>query len=150
MGFNLIGHYPVSQDGAYFRMNQFMWSPLGDLLHDICNRKILCKCHHWHSSDEDGLRLTEALAGEGWERRSRAHVVTFTSYQACAKKRGTRHAIDARDNLRAIEAGRKKAAVMARRREEGKVTEFSNIALTRELAERFAVFLKDCGGFKIC
>jgi hypothetical protein len=38
MGFDLIGRYPVSEKGSYFRMNQFMWPPFVDLLHDICAR----------------------------------------------------------------------------------------------------------------
>jgi hypothetical protein len=71
-----------------------------------------------------------------------------TCYQSRAKRRGGRHARDARGNLAAIESAR--AEAQRRAGASGNVTEYSDIPITREDAERFVTFLKDCGGFRIC
>jgi hypothetical protein len=106
MGFDLIGRYPVSEEGSYFRMNQFMWPPFVDLLHDICARDILHKCRLWYSSDEDGLDEKHALAlakdlqnrieDGSVEKALERRRYDFASYQIRAKRRGGRHARDAR------------------------------------------------------
>jgi hypothetical protein len=158
MGFDLLGRYPVSEEGSYFRMNQFMWPPFIDLLHDISARDILRKCRLWYSSDEDGLDEKHALAlakdlqnriDDGTvEKALERRRYGFASYQSRAKRRGGRHARDARGNLAAIESARAEAQRKAR--PSGNVTESSDIPITREDAERFVTFLKDCGGYRIC
>jgi hypothetical protein len=159
MGFDLFGRYPVSDAGGYFRMNQFTWLPFVDLLHDLCDRKILCKCHHWYSSDGDGLAEKDALAlaknllarieDGSVQRALEQGDYTFASYQARAKKRGGRFAEYARGNLKAIEEARAEAERMAAG-SDGKLREYSDLPVLVEHAEQFAEFLKDSGGFRIC
>jgi hypothetical protein len=158
MGFDLIGRYPVSEEGSYFRMNQFMWPPFVDLLHDICARDILRKCRLWYSSDEDGLDEKHALAlakdlqnrieDGSVEKALERTRYDFASYQTRAKRRGGRYARDARGNLAAIESAR--AEAQRRAGASKNVTEYSDIPITRKHAEQFVAFLKDCGGFRIC
>ena len=61
MGMDVFGNAPSAPEGKYFRNNVWHWRPLAIYIEQVAP-KIYAKCKGWHYNDGDGLDKANALA----------------------------------------------------------------------------------------
>jgi hypothetical protein len=172
MGMDVYGVKPKNEKGEYFRNNVWWWRPLADF---ICNNydDIASGCESWHSNDGDGLdgALAESLAWSIKEDIANGKVGDYEKQynewrsslprEACnlCECTGIRtdtiameHGMSSKELSPEIQAltGRTHGWCNACNGVGTKESWLSYYPFEAENVARFAEFLENCGGFRIC
>jgi hypothetical protein len=143
MGTDVIGMNPTSDVGREFRHTCEAWHPLAEYVCEIAP-EITSRCTYWHSNDYDGLSeddargLAEILQREIDSGRTEAYVrlrqseLKLMPNERCEICNGTGDP-DKNDILCS----------------ECNWEEHTEYALRTQNVQRFATFLRVCGGFQI-
>jgi hypothetical protein len=161
MGMDVYGYAPNNEPGKYFGMGALGWYPLADYLCEIAP-EITSKCRYWRSNDSDGLNgedsmlLADLLQKEIDSGRSEKYVQLFHSQNElppdgpCPFCHGT--GIMENPTLGPSPEGSNKGGIVciicSGERFIGPAAaqgEFSAKNL-----QKFAAYLRCCGGFQIC
>jgi hypothetical protein len=176
MGMDVFGNNPVSEQGEYFRANVWWWSPLADYCCQVAP-EISARCRYWHSNDGDGLDARDAVAlAEALQReltigrtaaykKIRASKLEMMPDEPCEICDGTgiRKPLPACDpdaDLEDIFSGPPAELGAGDPRNggfkcngcdgTGTVRPWAtNYPFDVEIVEKFAAFLRECGGFQI-
>ena len=159
MGVDIYGLNPITNEGDYFRMTWWFWRPIAEYCRKIAP-EIAAKCKHWDTNDGDGLNhqdsvaLADALQREIDSGRCakyaliRASSLEVLRNETCEICEGT----GVRKPYPEHGAGDLTTGIKCNGcKGDGYVRPWaSHYNLTVESAQRFASFLRNCGGFEIC
>ena len=178
MGMDVFGVDPTSKAGEYFRATVWYWHPLATYVQGL--DEVAQKCKYWHSNDGDGLggadaqqlaAAVEKQLGNGrtdayiTERNAAIAVLPDEECPACEGSGVRRDAIGVEKGFveKVIPADAKAEDEESPHPRAGETGWCNACAgrghsrplgayyqLSRETIERFAGFLRDCGGFEIC
>jgi hypothetical protein len=159
MGMDVIGENPTSKVGSYFRNTDSWWPPLAEYVWKVAP-EIASRCTYWHSNDGDGLSegdarvLAKILQNEIDSGRTEAYARQRQSElqpmpnERCKICNGTGTRKPSPD--RTIGESSKNGIVCSQCNGKGHhrpwATEYVFCA---QNVQRFASFLRACGGFEI-
>ena len=133
MGMDVYGKAPRSEAGKYFRASIWSWRPIADLCLAVAP-KICEPCKHWHTNDHDGLD------DEGAQRLGKVLQRLIDSGKLAVMIAVRQAALDSMpDEERPGPDG-----MLVKQRP------FETwYPMDLEHVQKFATFLKECGGFEI-
>ena len=160
MGMDVIGKKPTTEEGKYFRNNVWWWRPLATYVCEVAP-DIADKCHNWQTNDGDGLKAKDArqLADILQKEIDIGHTEAYARRYASDQEMAPDVACDlcggtgTRKPIPHIGAGDPKADGVLCNKCDGKghVRPWSTeYPFSVENVQTFAIFLRGCGGFKIC
>lgn len=155
MGMDVIGRFPISERGQYFRNNVWWWHPLWHYCMSVAP-DIIPRDNLGHSNDGWGLpdrkarkladRLAAALASGETEQYAKDYATYLEQLpdESCTICGGTGH--------RAVPPNIGPGLLSCNGcNETGRVPSFEkHYPFSVENVREFEAFLRDCGGFRIC
>jgi hypothetical protein len=158
MGMDVYGKNPVSETGVHFRNSGWSWGPLATYVCEVAPT-ITRKCQYWQSNDGNGLNASDSqklaiiLQREIETGRTAAYAKRFASEQEmtpdeeCWLCDGT----GTRKPYPEMGAGDVKTGLRCNACDgRGFSRPYSTYDRFKvEDVQKFAAFLRDCGGFQI-
>lgn len=121
---DVYGLKPANENGGYFRASVWSWRPI----HTLCET-VLCEELPWSYND-----------GEGFKEQAECNELANKLENYLAKNPTEELALES--DMRVDDSGR----FLKRGSNEGR----SAYSTDQEHVKEFIVFLRNCGGFKIC
>ena len=148
MGMDFYGKAPSSKKGEYFRANIWWWHPLADYIELVAPEEASA-CQNWHNNSGDGLSADDALklADRLQEEIDSGRCLRYAASRGTVGNVGTT-STEANHFIGAVLGVVNE--VVADPAAKIEVSADTDFPFSVQTVQRFATFLRHCGGFLIC